>query len=165
MGVDRLPNNIINQPKMLSLIATWAIVWMTSTYELRDKMVKNGMSTEISTQLINECKKQVWQKQSALKCVYAGFAIAMNETNGCKFAYKFSCFWVQKAYNSHKESIKGWVKTYFDHWYKWKDWSHFYWSPKKKAPTRYCTEEKSSGSVGWCKNWREHFDFFIAKLK
>ena len=63
--------------------------WTPQTHQLEQKMEKAGMNKTIATEIINECKKQAG-KHDARRCVLAGFAISMNETQGFKTAYKHS---------------------------------------------------------------------------
>lgn len=145
-----------------ALAMTWTLTWTKSTYELQRTMISIGWNKENSKEIINQCKKSALDPR---KCVKFASAIWANETQACKTAYQNSCFWVTKSYLTQKESIRDWVKKYNKYWYKAIDASHFYWYKGKSPKTHYCMSEKSSWSVGWCKNGFKNTTYFLAKFR
>lgn len=111
----------------------------------------------------NKLENKEWINK--YKCIKVSFAIMCNESSCWKYYKNYSIHWIQKDFNSELEAINTFTKTYYKYWYKAKDWSFFYWTANKSAPSRYCTSEESSWSIWHCPNWRKHFDYFYNLIK
>ena len=148
-----------------TIIASGAILWTSATYELQNKMIDIGWSKTNSEYIINECKATA---KDPRKCAIYAASIWANETQACKFAFKNSCFWVQKWYDSEKESIKDWIKKWNKWWYKAK-WAHHFYSNKKgiKPKTNYCLSEYQPDwkLLSYCPNWYKNVTFYLQKLQ
>lgn len=81
--------------------------------------------------------------------------VAKSESNLCKDASKFNCYWNSKyKFNSTTEAHTQFNKTYNKYYYKNLKPSDFYSSKSWVIPrTHYCMSENSSNSSNFCPNW------------
>lgn len=139
--------------------------WTKATYELKNKMVKQGMDEDLAKVIINECKAKAKDPRHCV--VTASFISSAESSMGNSLDKCNNVFWVTGVCaKTRTEAVKDWVTRYNKYWYKTKGPHEFYSNTPKRIPrTYYCMSEHSSGAEGYCPNGFNHASDSYAQFK
>ncbi len=116
--------------------------WNEWTQKKHENLVSIWFSKQMSTDIINGCKKS---QKDPVKCIKILASIMWAESSMGTRCYRNNCLGMNDgavAYSSVIEWINAWVNKFDRWWYKQKDPSGFYradWIPPK---THYCMWKK-----------------------
>lgn len=131
--------------------------WNESTQTKYENLISIGMPKDVANSLLTHCKALA---TDPAHCVKIGASILGAESSLGNRCHKNNCTWIEAgkiAYATKDEWIKDWVKRYIKFWFRRPNPDHFYSnSPDRLPATRYCMDEHSSGSKGYCPNGNMH---------
>lgn len=130
--------------------------WTKETQKKMDELVKIGIEPTFARSIMKECKRTA---KNPIRCIKLGVSIAGAESSMGWRCFKNNCTWMGWGsidYPSIYEGAKDWVRRYNLFWYNQKNPNGFYPLRGQVSPTRYCTDEHSSGSKKGCPNGNKH---------
>lgn len=130
--------------------------WTKETQSKLDTLTQIGFEPLFAKSLITECKSSA---KDPVRCIKIGASIAGAESSMAHRCYKNNCMGIgggSITYSSKHEGVKDWVKRYNKWWYKQTSPNGFYPLKGQKSPTRYCTDEHSSGTKVGCPFGNRH---------
>lgn len=90
--------------------------WTDTTWETWSKMRDLGFSSNLATDIINECKKSA---RDPAHCVRTATFIAVAESTAGNNAKKNNVFGIQEGdFATKKEAVDDWISRYNRKWYK-----------------------------------------------
>jgi len=142
----------------------YEIKYYKSTYDMIDKVSGLWYWTWLSTYIINKCKvlEVIDSKYSPIHCISLSVAIWWAESTHSKKSINYNIWWFRnKKFETPYKAYDRFIKSYRKYWYLakpidmyGKGWKH-----------RYCTDEHSSGTMGWCPNWLRISNQYFNYLK
>jgi len=118
--------------------------WTAETAILYNRMQSIWYSKQIAKEIINTCDKKK-------DCIITASFIAFAESNAGR-GERINIFWLKdKQYNTRKEVMNKWIKSYKIFWYTHKqptDYYQYSWY----GITHYCKTDTNRQKSIWCPN-------------
>ena len=135
----------------IALILLLTYTQLNASWNSLDDKIKEMYWKENWLLVIEQCNKYA---KNTSHCKITHAFVSKAESNNCKQATKHNCYWNSKyKFNSDREAIIQFNKTYLKYYWKNLKPIHFYNPvPNWFVKTAYCKSEESSNSKNSCPN-------------